>query len=188
VFEWLYEGNLAVYVLLSGMAGLLLALWWRSRQRRWLYGAAGVIALIWIYFLLYRVVDTDQKQLQRTLENMAAAVRAHNTDAVFEHISDQFRSPGGRSKSEFRTLVERHINQVTSFLVWDFKFPEEVSRARRSVRVVFAVKAEGPTLGNAQNIGYRCEATFDHDAHQGWQLREFRLFPVSSRNEITLPF
>jgi ketosteroid isomerase-like protein len=188
VFDWLYEGNPSVYVLLGGIAGLLLFLWWRRRKRRWLYGTAGALALIGVYFLLYRFVDTDKKQLERTVEAMAAAVRAHNVEAVFTHISEDFHSPQGRSRREFRELVERPIRQITSFTVWDFKFPEEGARAGRTARVIFSVKAEGPALGNAQNVGYRCEATFERDPPRGWQLREFHLFPVSSREEITLPF
>jgi hypothetical protein len=188
LFDWLFEGSPAVYVLLGGVAGLLLAVWWRTRKRRWLYAAAGTLALIGVYFLLDRFVDTDKKQLRRTIEAMAAAVRARNVDAIFEHISEQFQSPRGASKRAFRDSVEQNIIRVTSFTVWDIKFPEEVSRARRTVRVDFSVKAEGPTLGNAQNVGFRCEATFDHDARLGWQLRGFRLFPVSSREEIILPF
>jgi hypothetical protein len=188
VFDWLFEGNPEVYVLLGGIAGLLLFIWWRRRKRRWLYGTAGVLALIGVYFLLHRFVDTDKKQLERTVEAMATAVRSHNVEAVFEHISEQFHSPQGRHKREFREMVERLINQITSFTVWDFRFPEEVGRTGRTARVVFSVKAEGPRLGNAQNVGYRCEATFERDPARGWQLREFHLFPVSSRDEIVLPF
>jgi hypothetical protein len=188
VFDWLYEGNPAVYVLLGGIAGLLLFIWWRRRQRPWLYGTAGALALLGVYFLLHRFVDTDRKQLERTLEAMATAVRAHHVDAVFAHFAEQFHSPQGRSKSEFRELAERHINRITSFTVWDFRFPEDAARTGRTARVIFSVKAAGDTLGNAQNVGYRCEATFERDSARGWQLREFHLFPVSSRDEILLPF
>lgn len=187
MFDWLFEDRLAVYVLLGGVAALLLSLWWRSRKPRWLYSAGGVIALIGIYFLLGRFVDTDKKQLERTLQTMATAVNAHNVEAIFEHVSDRFRSPQGRSKEEFRELVRGRINGVRSFTIRDVSFPQGVSRSWGEAVAVFLVNVDHPETGQLSEFNLRCEATFDFDARRGWRLRTFRLFPVTSTEELPLP-
>jgi hypothetical protein len=188
VFDWLFEDSLAVYVLLGGGAGLLLSLWWRSRKPRWLYGACGVLALIGVYFLLGRFVDTDKKQLERTIETMADAVRAHNVEAIFDHVSDQFRSPQGKSKDEFREFTRQRINGVRSFTVRHVDFPEGVSRSRGEARVVFLVNVDEPSVAQARDLSFRCEAVYDFDARRGWRLKGFRLFSPGTLNEILLPF
>jgi hypothetical protein len=187
VSDWLFEGSVAVYVLLGGTAALMLSLWWRSRRRRWLYGAAGAAALIGVYFLLGRFVDTDKKRLERTIETMAAAVRAHDVDVIFEHVSEQFRSPQGRSKEQFRELVRGRINGVQSFTIRRLDFPEGVSRSAGTARAVFLVNVDHPEVGRASEISFRCEATFDFDPQRGWRLRVFRLFSGPSMDELPLP-
>jgi hypothetical protein len=188
VFDWLFEGQLAVYVFLCGLALLLLYFWWRTRKRRWLFAVGGVVALIGLYFLLDRLVETDREQIQRKLEAMAAAVRTRDVDGIFQHVSDDFRSPQGKTKKDFRAFAQAHINEVSEVVVWEFKFREKPSKANPMAHVRFTAKFKG-LPGHASDGGFPCEATFDYDPQHGWRLKAFRVFnPVQTAQEEYLPF
>jgi hypothetical protein len=180
VFDWLFEGRPSVYIALAGVAVLLLILWWQRRKRGLLLAAAFVAVLIGLYALLDVTVETDREQIVRKINAMIAAVNAHNLDAAFTHVSDQFRSPRGKSKAELRGMAETYMNQryVESVKVWDITLPERPSREHPPARVFFSVK----TFGVREFLA-DCDATFDFDAQQGWRLSGFRLLKPQTNEE-----
>jgi hypothetical protein len=193
VFDWLFEGRAAVYVVLAAALVVLLVAWQQSRKRYWLYAAAAFGVLIGLYFLLDRLVETDREQIVRKVEEMSAGVRERNVERIFAHVSEQFRL-NNSDRAAFRRFAEEAIRrgQVTEVKAWDFQFADDFrATERRTVRgtaqqvpvarVQFRVKPEGPGLTTA---GFLCRATFVRDPDGQLRLLDFQLFnPLSDQNQ-----
>ena len=171
MFDWLFEGP-TVYVALAALAAFLLVLWWQKRKRWCLIGVAVVVGLLGLYAILDRAVETDRKQIVRKVNEMAAAVNAHNLDAAFVNISDQFRSHDGKSKKQLRAAGQMYLDQkiVERVDVWDIAIEGKPSREKGEVHVRFSVKVHG-----SQEFFTDCEALFTFEPEHGWQLKGFRL-------------
>jgi hypothetical protein len=198
VFDWLFEGRPAVYVVLAATTVVLFVAWWQSRKRYWLYATAAFLALIGLYFLLDRMVETDREQIVRKVEEMSAGVRERNVDRIFANVSEQFRL-NNSDRAAFRAFAEQAIRrgQVTEVKAWDFHFPDDFrATERRTVRgtpqevqvarVQFSVKPEGPGLNTA---GFLCRATFIRDPDGQLRLLDFQIFnPLVDQNQpIQIP-
>ena len=198
MFDWLFEGRPAVYVVLAAATVVLFVAWWQRRKRYWLYGAAAFLALVGLYFLLDRLVETDREQIVRKIEEMSAGVRERNVDHVFAHVSEQFRL-NNSNRAAFRAFAEQAIRtgQVTEVEAWAPEFPEDFrTKVRRTgttgpqeldaARVTFMVKPHGPNLGTPF---FRCDATFVRDPDGQWRLFAFQLFQpgVDSNQPFQIP-
>jgi hypothetical protein len=176
VFDWLFEGRLAVYLFLAVVAVILLGLWWRDRRRGWLFGVAAVGVLIGIYFLLDRLVETRSEQISRKLQEMAAGVKAGDTERIFLHVSDRFTF-AGLNKAAFQAAVDRILQarRVTDLAIFDFQPLDERGR------VFFRAKPIGDEQG--LNIAYIVRAQFVRDPDGQWRLQSFEVFnPVVNTN------
>lgn len=180
MFDWLFEGRPSVYAILAALVVFLLLAWWQMRKRWLLYGVLVTAALVGLYALLDRAVETDREQIVRKLQEMVAAVNAHNLDAAFVHISDQFRSQGGKNKSELRAIAQTNLDQrqVESVQVWDILIEGRPSREQGEVHVFFSAKTH-----NGREFLTDCDAIFDFHADRGWQLRTFRLLKPQTNEE-----
>jgi hypothetical protein len=179
LFDWLFEGRTSVYAILAALVVFLLLAWWQMRKRWLLAGVVFTAALIGLYALLDRTVETDREQIVRRLNEMVAAVNAHNLDAAFVHISDQFRSAGGKSKNELRAAAQAHLGRdVESVQVWDILIDGRPSREQGEVHVFFSAKTH-----NGQEFLTDCDAIFEFNAAHGWQMRTFRLLKPQTTEE-----
>jgi hypothetical protein len=171
MFDWLFEGWPEIYIPLASILLILLALWWRDRNRRWLYGAGAVAALLALYFVLDLAVETSSEQIKRKLHEMARAVQKKDTKAIFTHVSDQFTwdDLAGMKKAQFELLADRLIQSgtVTELVIMDEKLPD------RTGRVDFVAKPKGPNIPDAQMV--RVKALFVRDADGQWRLKSFTL-------------
>jgi hypothetical protein len=181
VFDWLFEGQTTVYILLIVVLIGLFVVYWQWRRRVWLYGMAVVVALIGLYWLLDRLVETDREQIHRKIGGMASGLQAHNVDAVFKHISDNFRSPQGEDKNELHSLAERRINQVTHVIVWNIRRDSRPQPGKdySDLRFSFKVNDEFP---------FDCQPVFEHDAANGWRLKGLKIFKFGTTEEFPIPF
>jgi hypothetical protein len=180
VFDWLFEGRTSIYVILAALSVFLLLVWWQTRKRGWLIGVAVAVGLVGLYALLDRMVETDREQIVRKVNEMAAAVNSRNLDALFANISDDFRSPRGRSKEELRNDIKGYLEGgiVKKATVWDIVCEGTPSRDNPPVRVFFKAKAEG-----AQEFLADCDCTFDFDPGHGWRLKSIRLLKPQMTEE-----
>lgn len=189
MFDWLFEGRASIYVLCGAVTLALCALWYRNQRKKWLLAVAILsLAVTGIYTALDWAVETDSEQIRSRVQSMAAAVGRNDLNAAFAHISEQFRSPGGQSKSAFQEIARKYREPsiVTGIKVWEFDFPERPDQAGQRARVSFLVKVDGD-MGRTQQLFARCEAVFDHDPAAGWRLRSFELFDPMRNNE-RVPF
>jgi hypothetical protein len=180
LFDWLFEGRTSVYAVLAALVVFLLLAWWQMRKRWLLAGVVLTIALVGLYALLDKVVETDREHIVRRLKEMVAAVNVHNLDAAFVHISERFRSQGGKSKRELRDLAQASLDgrRVESVQVWDIVIEGHPSRERGEVHVFFSAKTH-----NGQEFLTDCDSVFEFDSQQGWQLRSFRLLKPQTNED-----
>lgn len=180
MFDWLFEGRVAVYLFLAAVALAFAGLYWRTRKRRWLIPAAAFVLLVAVYFLLDRLVETRSEQITRKLREMAAAVQRRDADAIFRHVAADFRV-GGLDRATFRGYVEEAFRRgVTGLKLWDFQFPDE------SGAVAFFAKPEGSAVG--ANVHYRVRARFVQEGAE-WRLQTFQVFNpfVNADTPLDLP-
>jgi hypothetical protein len=180
VFDWLFEGQTRVYIVLAAFAVFLLLVWWQTRQRWLILAVAVVVALLGLYAILDKTVETDREQLVRKVQAMADAVNAGAVDALFENISDEFRSPRGEDKEQFRATIANYIKSgmVRNVRVWDIVCEESPSREHPPARVSFTAKAE-----SGRELLADCDTTFDYDAQHGWRLKSLRLLKPQTTEE-----
>jgi ketosteroid isomerase-like protein len=186
VFDWLFEGRLAVYLALASVAAVCVMLWTRNRKRRWLYLACVPVLLIGVYFLLDLLVETRREQIGRKLKEMSAAVQARDVDRIFRHISEDFRlEQRGTSmdKAAFRRAVDTVFrNRVVDRVhIWD------IAIGARAGDVVFRVKPTGQRIPD--HPGFVCRATFVQDADGQWRMAGFQVFDplVNADQPIDIP-
>jgi hypothetical protein len=180
LFDWLFEGRTSVYVMLVALAVFLLLIWWQTRKRWLLHGVVVAVALVGLYALLDKAVETDREQIVRKVQEMAAAVNARDLDGLFENISDNFRSRLGKDKQQFRDTVANYLKKgmVSNVRVWDIGCKDTPSREHPPVQVFFSAKAE-----SGRDLMADCEATFDFDAEHGWRLQNIRLLKPQTTEE-----
>ena len=174
MFNWLFEGRISVYILLLAVALVLLAIWWRVRQRQLLIASVVAFLLIGVYWLLHFVpteAKTDRAEIERRLEEMASAAARHDGAALERNLSDQFRSPLGVDKKTIAQTVQSR-GQDVKLKLSEIDFPAPPSRSEGTTKVNFHVEILEPI-----NQHYHIESVFDWDAANGWRLRELHVFP-----------
>jgi hypothetical protein len=173
VFDWLFEGRSSVYLLLGLLVIGCVAMWWRDRKRHWFIPLAVVLALIGLYHLLDRLVETVNEQISRKLTEMAVSVKSGDRAKILEHISDKFKWEG-LDKPGFRALIERVQtgSYVTELVLWDIKFNE--ARKPSSAKVEFYVKPKGRVPGADGH--FRCVGDFVLEGNDQWRLMGFEIY------------
>jgi hypothetical protein len=192
MFDWLFEGRLSVIIVLAALAVVAATLWWQGRQRHWLVATLGFAALLGIYVLLEKLVETDRKsdrkEIQKRIESMASAVKSKDLNRIFEFVSDDFKSPLGRNRQECmeaaRGILQR--GEVTEVTLSGFAFEKDPVRAEKTATVLFQVRARGPGVFG-DDMPFPCEATMVFHPESGWLLQTVKItHPV--RNETIAPF
>src|SRR4051794_32070716 len=98
------QANILYFLLGTAALALVVYGWLRGRARYWLY--AGVcVALIGVLWLLGQLVITDRKQIVLNLDAMAKATVDQLPDALFRHVSRDFRF-GNLSREETYARVK----------------------------------------------------------------------------------
>jgi hypothetical protein len=193
--SWLVDDPTEVYLALGFLALLLGVIWWVNRGedfgKKRLGWVRGLIArrltlnqfcamgLTLIGFLavgilaLYLFVDTDNKRIRRTIQEMSISVKNRDVSKIFSHISSQFNLRG-LNKEGFRPLVEAHLRNedVTEVPAWDFG-QAKINREKKEATIEFMIKPKGRLT---RDVPYRCSATFSLDPDGEWRLKTFSVF------------
>ncbi len=176
----------AVYCLFGVLAAIFLLLWWRSRKRNLLLAAVAVVALAGVYFVLGTLVDSPRKQIERHLKDeIPAAVKARDADAIFKHISGDFKFRG-RDRAAFRGLVDMGMKSgfINEMVIYDVEFP--TGGDSRTIPVEFMAKPKpGFTEGNP---AYPVRATFVREPDGQWRMSGCEVYdPVATNQPLSLP-
>jgi hypothetical protein len=135
--SWLADNANYVYILLGLVALGFLSAGWITRRVKF-FALAGIpIGIMVLFWLLTRLVVTDQQQLQTAVDEMASAAIKGDAAGLFKHVSRDFRH-----KQMTREQLAGFIkNAVTAHKITEVKIREfevvEVSRATRSAKVNF---------------------------------------------------
>jgi hypothetical protein len=183
VFDWLFEGRTSVYVVLAALAVFLLLSWWQTRKHWLLAGVLIAAGAAGLYAILDVTVETDREQIVRKIHAMIASINRGEVDGAFDHISDRFRSRGGRTKEALRGEARRYIGQriVERVDVWDVQCLDRPSREQGTARAAFQVKLHGQA--GVDGFFAECDTTFDFDAEHGWRLEGVRLLKPQTTEE-----
>jgi hypothetical protein len=94
---------------------------------------------------------------------MVDAANARDIDALFENISEDFRSPQGKDKQQLREFVSQHLTsgRVQNAGVWNIEFEDRPSRERPPARVFFSTPTARPRSDLIPNTAGACGA-FDY--------------------------
>jgi hypothetical protein len=181
-----FVDDLGLVAILLGLgAAVLVGLWFRGREKKYLYAAGVFAALGLVAGLVWFFAETDQRKIRRKLEEMAAGIPG-DLNRVFRHISTEFRY-GSQDKNGLRSAAENAIRQrnVTEVRVWDIKL-DSVDRDKREGRVNFRFKISGK-WSEALSMFF-CRATFRLDEDGEWRMQNFTVYnPVNINDPIQVP-
>jgi ketosteroid isomerase-like protein len=168
VFDWLFEGRQAVYVLLFLAGCVLLVLWWQRRDRRLLLAAGAVAGVALFYFLLSLVRETDRTQIFRKMDEMKEAINQKDLKRFLAHVSDDFQAYG-MNKKALREETESAIDRfgISNASIKDLAI-EELDREKGWAKVSF--------LGTADNsrtarVLIPCDAEFVREKDGQWRMK-----------------
>jgi hypothetical protein len=185
--SWIIDNSTFLYILLILLFVALAVFWWRYQRPTNLIAPAVVLCLIAGLWAISHFVDTDAKQIQRAVEEMAAGVRSRDLNRIFENISQDFKY-GGLGRAEFRSRSEQAIKNwnVEDVIVWEFE-ADSISREKRSAQMTFKAKAMGSWRGS--EAYYLCRAEFVLGPDDKWRLKGFKLFNpyVNTTQEVGVP-
>jgi ketosteroid isomerase-like protein len=185
VFDWLFEGRSTVYWLIGVLAVILLLVWWRTRKHNLLLAAGAIVALAGVYFLLGQFMETPRKQIERKLHEMAAAVKARDTEGIFKHIAKDFKFRD-QDRAQFRTYVDNALQHgiVTELVIYDEEWPDGGDDHVRPVE--FKAKPTVPSLGDQP--AYPVTAKFVRESDGQWRLQSFQVYnPISGKEPMNIP-
>lgn len=186
--SWLLEDPTTVCLFLGVVALILLWLWHRSRDRRYLYGVGGIIAVMLGLWLVSSLTNTDGQQIRGSIEAMGAAVRQKDADGIFRHIAEDFRVRN-MDRAAFRSLVASALrnNQVTDVVVWNIESPvvNRQSATSGTATIRFSAKMKGPAVNEA--IFGDVEATFALDREGKWKMKSFEVYKPGTTELLPVP-
>jgi hypothetical protein len=183
---WLVDHAGLFYFLLGLAAVGLAAAWWLNRQVKYLLGAVFVIGLLFLVWLLGRLIVTDRQHLQRNIEEMAQAVGDNKPGEIVKHLAADFDYQGiKKSAAEDRLGSAIRGHGVTFVRVWGFDV-EHLSRAEGKAIVEFQARVD--TRANEPAFLCRCRTEFVLEGEK-WRLRTFKILPPlgSGDQEIRIP-
>ena len=183
----LLEDPLALWIAL-GIVAVLAGVWWsRTGSRRALAcGTAFVIAAVTVGVLAW-LVETDREKVVRTLDVMARAAAAGNSETFIERISPQYQN-GPFTKEILAAVVRKGLEQVRVADQTPVIVEAEGQAAVTQVYVFTAApgsRAAIPPGGEAVTW----EGQFAPDPDDEWRLRSARaLKPVRITPEEAIQY
>ncbi len=182
MMSWPVDNATMLYWLLGGLAIVLLAGFWVTRKRFWLYGVGVIAVLVGLVVLLSSLIVTDRQQIAQSLQEIANNIQGRQPDKVFAQFSNEFRY----RNQDKRTFEKRLQGVIRSGFVKECRISnvdvEDVSRANRTATVLFQAWGRGDV-----EAAYRCRATYVLDPDGQWRMQGFQLLDLLSGNEVPLP-
>ncbi|HEX3315396.1 MAG TPA: hypothetical protein VHR72_10920 [Gemmataceae bacterium] len=156
--EWLADHASPIYFLLgfltvlSGMAGVM-----GRRKILWLAVAVLLAALIPAAWLLFRGVSTETTRLEADIEALRKAIVAHDKEAAFKHVADDFKYKAKKRDKWFETLEQKMKEYGIDDLRVERLEVKSVSRGDSEASVSFHVNGlrGGQSIYSAECPGWK---------------------------------
>lgn len=180
MLSWLLDRANIVYFLLGVTALVFLAMAWSSRRAKFWGYAAAAIGLIVAFWLLTRFVVTDRGQVIANLDAMAKAVGEQKTDALFQHVSKDFRH-GNQSREEIAKRVAAVVaaSKINHVHLWD----KNVTVTGETADAIFNFRADGKDGGT---YAASAKAKFIREAG-AWKLTEIQILKLGTTERQFIP-
>jgi hypothetical protein len=184
MLSWLVDNATVVYLPL-GLAGLALTIgWWMTRENKYLLGVGIILVLLFVVWLLARLVVTDRTRLRLIIEEMAQAIENNKPEVIVQHLSRDFNY-NGINKAAIGGYISRAIRDYNLQYVgvWEFDF-EQLSRPEGRATVAFRTKVD---LGSDRSM-WVCRGYFVLEDGQ-WRMKGFNIYnPVVNTDQpIQIP-
>jgi hypothetical protein len=134
--SWLADNANYVYILLGLVVLGFLSAGWITRRVKY-FALSGIpIVLMVLFWLLTRLVVTDQQQLQTAVDEMANAAIKGDAAGLFKHVSRDFRHKQ-MTREQLAGFIKNAVatHKITEVKIREFE--AEASRATRSAKVSF---------------------------------------------------
>ena len=178
-----------VFLLLTVALLVLLFLWRRSEDNRFGKAAAvvAVLLVLWFGWQLFRK-ETPAEQMERKTTAMAKAIATRDLDAIFQHVSDDFRY-GPMDKNRLRSVAQRYLDsgELSTIEVWDFEkaqVKEAQGDEQASATIQFTVKPKGRDI---PPVLFRCASRWTLEADGQWRLAGFDLYRMPGNQPFSPP-
>lgn len=185
MFDFLFEGPLALYIFFLLLLVLFLVLWRKTHDKRLVRAIIGAGSAIALLFLLDLVVETQREKAWRTVDEILDDLNGNRMGRVFDRFSDDFRAYG-LDKATFRRMAEEELRGRR---IKNFKAKSrnviKYDRAAKTLTVEFNATAEIPNVEWAMS---RCELDMAMDERGKWQITSLRLHKPVNSGEILHPF
>jgi hypothetical protein len=151
MFDFLFEGGVAVYLLLLVIIFLLVRRWKEKPERKYLVWV-GVVALLGVCLFLFDLLrETDEEKARRTLDEMIANINAGNLDQAFAPLADDFRA----YRVDRKGMKDAAAERIRQFAIRNIR-----------LRSVDVRKKEGAK----RTITIRFNAVADSNLSEGWGM------------------
>ncbi len=182
--SWLVDNTNTICILLGLIAAALVATWRFNQRVKFLGYAVGVLVLLVLFWLATRIIETDSKQLEKSVGAMAQAVMDGKVDDLFKHISKDFvykEMTRDMLYAAARKSIESH--RVKNIRISKFRMEEPIL-AKKSARTSFLISGSAVDF----DFFYRVETDFVWEGDT-WKLKTMRFYnPVVNQDqEIRLP-
>lgn len=176
---WLSDPSASLFVTLTVLFVVTVGVWFRSTQTRRVNLIIGAILLAIISIpILDQLIESPREEAVRRLGEMAEAANAHQWDAVFANISDQFRYHS-TDKAAFRSVIvpnaERHEATIR-FKSFDRENFEMMGDDR--LRVGCIAQVSSPLF---DVVPYYLEVEFGRDTDNVFRMRNFQVYNIAQR-------
>ena len=94
----IFENPLPLLFVGIVVEAILITLFYGMQKKVWLVPIAGVLLAMVALVIVERVVVTEREEVEHTVDQIAAALRANDTNAVLSHLSDSARESRSRAK------------------------------------------------------------------------------------------
>jgi len=179
MLAWIADQAHVLYFVLGATVLLLLALGWRTRRAKYWGYAAGAAGLLLLVYLLTKFVVSDRQQIALNLDAMRQATIDANPDALFAHISKDFRF-GTRTRDELYNRVAAAIKTNKIKQISLSRQQVTASGDRGEIFFNFHAVADVGTYPASAN------ARFVREAGQ-WKLIELQIFQIGTTNRQFVP-
>jgi hypothetical protein len=174
-------------VILALLALALFVAFWNSRKTKYALGAGAALGLIVLVWLIAHWLPTDKKAIQAVLNDIAAGIRARNSDRVFANIATDFRYRTF-NKSSLRAAAGPRIRTgaVEDLEIRNLEMTS-LSRKDKKADVEFNVRPIGVTASGREF--FLCRAVFVLEDDGVWRMRTFELYNpfVEQNRAIDIP-
>ncbi|MBI2804388.1 MAG: hypothetical protein HYX68_05310 [Planctomycetes bacterium] len=183
--SWLIDNANSLYILLAIVAAGFVVAWRFDQRVKYLGYAAGVLALLGLFWLVTQFVTTDAKQIKDNVKAMADAVVAGKVDDVFQHVSRDFKYKDLTREALYELVRDAmKAGEVSGIRITKYE-TLEISRAKKVATVRFNGNVTSPQIEHAHP--FTLQLTFVLEGEQ-WKLKTLKRYKyfVDTDREIDL--